>query len=91
MIVTKDNKVSMNFGSGDIGFNSGVMNVDNDSQIGIIVFYNQQPREIGSLGDIPAGVTVDLDDFPVMMSFTKSKSIDVLIDALLEIKQNLIG
>ena len=88
MIKKSQKQVEMQFGTGDIGFNAGAITED-DNKVGIIIFYNQEPREIGSIGDIRAGTEVDIRDFPVVMTFYKKESIDVLVEALLEAKKEM--
>ncbi len=88
MIKQEHNHVILEFGTGDIGLNAGSITKDNEN-IGIIVFYNQEPREIGSPGDIKAGTEVDLNSFPVLMEFSKKESVDVIIKALQEVKQSM--
>lgn len=90
MIKNVDGKTEMIFGTGDIGFNPGVYE-EGDKNIGVMIFYNQEPREIGfGNGDVKAGVTVDIRDFPVVLKFNKTDSIDVLIGALQEIKSIMV-
>lgn len=88
MIKKIGNQVEMQFGTGDIGFNAGAIKEDDD-KVGVVVFYNQEPREIGSAGDIKAGTTVNINDFPVIMTFHKKESIDVVIEALIEAKKEM--
>ena len=77
-------------GTGDIGFNSGEY-VESDEKVGVIIFYNQEPRPIGSPGDISTGTVVGVNDFPVVMKFHKVESIDVLIKALTEAKNMMVN
>ncbi len=88
MIKNLEHQVKMEFGTGDIGFNAGVIKED-DNKVGIIIFYNQEPRNIGDIGDIKAGTEVDINDFPVVMKFYRKESIDVVIEALLEAKKEM--
>ncbi len=88
MIKQEHNHVILEFGTGDIGLNAGSITKDNEV-VGIIVFYNQEPREIGLPGDIKAGTEVDLNSFPVLMEFSKKESVDVIIKALQEVKQSM--
>ena len=81
MIKKSEKRVEIQFGTGDIGFNSGAITEDGN-RVGIIIFYNQEPREIGSVGDIKAGTEVDIRDFPAIMTFYKKESIDVLIEEI---------
>ena len=78
----------MECGTGDIGFNAGVIK-EEDEKVGIVIFYNQEAREIGDLGDVKTGQEVDINDFPVVMKFYRKESVDVVIEALLEAKRNM--
>lgn len=88
MIKQLEHQTKMEFGTGDIGFNAGAIKEDDD-KVGIIIFYNQKPRNIGDAGDIKAGTEVDINDFPVIMKFYRKESIDVVIKALLEAKKEM--
>lgn len=88
MIKNLEDRTEMVFGKGDIGFNSGVY-LENDVMVGVLIFYNQEAREIGEVADIKAGTTVNFEDFPVIIKFNKVKSIDILIDALEEAKKSM--
>jgi hypothetical protein len=88
MIKNLEHQVKMEFGTGDIGFNAGTIKED-DEKVGVIIFYNQEPRNIGDTGDIKAGEEVDINDFPVIMKFYRKESIDVVIKALLEAKKEM--
>ena len=88
MIKELEHQVKMEFGTGDIGFNAGAIKED-DNKVGIIIFYNQELRNIGDTGDIKAGEEVDINDFPVIMKFYKKESIDVVVKALLEAKKEM--
>ena len=88
MIKELEHQVKMEFGTGDIGFNAGAIKEEGE-KVGIVIFYNQEARKIGDLGDIKAGTEVDINDFPVIMKFYKKESIDALIEALLEAKKEM--
>ena len=88
MIKSLEHQVKMEFGTGDIGFNAGAIKED-DNKVGIVIFYNQEARNIGETGDIKAGTEVDINDFPVVMKFYRKESIDVVIKALLEAKKEM--
>ena len=88
MIKKLEHQTKMEFGTGDIGFNAGTIKEDDD-KVGVIIFYNQEPRNIGDTGDIKAGEEVDINDFPVIMKFYKKESIDVVVKALLEAKKEM--
>ncbi|HZJ98791.1 MAG TPA: hypothetical protein VFC79_02225, partial [Tissierellaceae bacterium] len=61
MIKNLEKQVKMEFGTGDIGFNAGVVK-EEDSKVGIVIFYNQEARKIGDVGDIKVGEEVDIND-----------------------------
>ena len=89
MISQNDKQVELEFGTGDIGLNSGYYEDDNNNKIGMVGFYNQETREIGAEGDIKAGQECKVGDFPFLMTFAKKESIDVIILALLDAKENM--
>lgn len=88
MIKRLKHQTKMEFGTGDVGFNAGAIK-EEDEKVGIVIFYNQEARKIGDLGDIKAGEKVDINDFPVIMKFYRKESIDVVIEALLEAKRSM--
>jgi len=88
MIKKLEHQTKMEFGTGDIGFNAGAIK-EEDEKVGIVIFYNQEARAIGSTGDVKAGEEVDINDFPVVLKFYKKESIDVVIKALLEAKRDM--
>ena len=88
MIKKLEHQTKMEFGTGDIGFNAGVLK-EEDDKVGVIIFYNQEPRNIGDQGDIKVGEEVDINDFPVIMKFYKKESIDAVVKALLEVKKEM--
>ena len=89
MIKQLQHQAKMEFGTGDIGFNAGVIKED-DNKVGFILFCNQEPRPIGSPGDVKAGTVVDINDFPVVMKFYRKESIDVVIKALNEARSLML-
>lgn len=88
MINKNDKQVELRFGIGDICINGGSI-MENNKKIGIVVFSNQAPREIGTVGDKKAGQSYDLDEFPVTMTFAKPESIDVVIEQLEQAKKDM--
>ena len=88
MIKKLEHQTKIEFGTGDIGINAGAIN-ENGNKVGIIIFYNQEARNIGDTGDIKAGTEVDINSFPVVMKFHRKESIDVVIKALLEAKKEM--
>lgn len=76
----------LEFGTGDICIASGY---SDNREYGMVSFKNQKSREIGSEGDIKNGLHYD-EEFDVKMSFTKTESIDVLIEKLKEAKEFML-
>lgn len=82
MIIINENHTELEFGSGDICVTGGHVINASGQVVGIATFSGQQGREIGKVGDIKAGQVYDLKEFPVLMTFAKPESIDVVIRAL---------
>ena len=80
MINLNKKQVELEFGNGDICIAGGYTDHE-DKRAGFVIFTNQEPREIGSVGVIKAG-EVNLEDHPVVMTFSKKESIDVVIAQL---------
>ena len=90
MINKSEIQIELQFGAGDICVNGGCFMEENE-KIGIVAFSNQSPREINSEGDIKAGTGHKLGEFPVIMTFYKKESIDVVIGQLEEAKKSMEG
>lgn len=84
MISIDQEQTKLEFGNGDICVAGGCTD-HGDKKTGFVVFTNQGPREIGSKGVVKAG-EVNLEDYPVVMTFSNKKSIDVMIKALEQAK-----
>lgn len=84
MIGIDKEQTLLKFGYGDICVAGGYTE-NEDKRTGFVIFTNQEPREIGSVGVVKAG-EVDLEDYPVVMTFSNKKSIDVVIKALEQAK-----
>ena len=80
MIIKDKGQMRLEFGSGDICVAGGYTN-NEDSTTGFVIFMNQEPREIGSEGVIKSG-EVDLEEYPIIMTFSKKESIDAVIGQL---------
>ena len=91
MIKLSKNQTDLEFGNGDICITGGHYLDENDNRVGLVSFINQASREVGSKGMIVAGEQYKLGDFPVIMTFTNTKSIDVLVNALFEAKKEMEG
>ena len=79
MIIKNEEQVKLEFGSGDISIAGGY--TTGDEIKGFVVFENQEARDIGSPGITKKG-EVDLNDYKVVMTFSKKESIDALIGQL---------
>lgn len=79
MIIKNEKQVKLEFGSGDISIAGGY--TTGDEIKGFVVFENQEARDIGSPGITKKG-DIDLNDYNVVMTFSKKESIDVLIGQL---------
>ena len=90
MIINYELQTELEFGKGDIGFNSGSYFNENGDKVGLVGFYNQTEREIGLDGDIKVGQECSTGDFPILMTFTKTESIDVVINALIDAKNQMV-
>lgn len=78
-----ENRVVAEFGTGDICI-TPMQGENREHRLG---FINQAPREIGTVGDYLKGDVVDCNDFPILFEFAKPESIDALIRALQEVKE----
>ena len=82
MIKRIDEQTIVNFGTGDINIIPGILT---ETEIGIVGLRNQAPREIGLKNGDKA--PDNMNEFKVILQFTKTESIDVLIYALNEAKK----
>lgn len=73
-----EGKAHMQFGSGDIRSSIGTCN-----NIAAIAFANGEPRPIGHIYENE----LKISDIAVVMAFTKTESIDVVIDQLTQLKE----
>jgi len=89
MINKLENQTILEFGNGDICISYGYYINNEDKKINSLTFNNQSPREIWTEGDIKVGKKYKIKEFPVIMTFSKDDSIDVLIEALSNIKQSM--
>lgn len=85
MIKVSPGRMEASLGNGDICVIAG-----NIEDVGVVAFYPQEPRPIGSAGAIRADNPCDLDEFPLVMTFSNVESLDVVIEALQEVKELMI-
>lgn len=83
MIIKNEEQVELRFGNGDISIAGGYTRCEKIK--GFVVFENQESREIGSPGITKKG-EIDLNDYEVVMTFSKKESIDALIGQLEQAK-----
>jgi len=91
MISKNEKQTELEFGKGDICIAGGYYKDKDDKNVGLVTFINQKPREIGQEGITKANQEHKVGDFPVIMTFTKSESIDVVIDQLKQAKAEMTG
>lgn len=87
----KNVQTELAFGEGDICIAGGYVKDNMLNKVGLVTFINQEPREIGVEGITKGGTVHLLGEFPIIMTFTKSESIDVLIEQLLQAKSEMKG
>lgn len=90
MINKNNNQTELEFGKGDICVNGGHFLDSNNKIVGMVAFSNQTPREINAVGDVKAGQKCKVGDFPVVMTFMKVESIDVVINQLKQAKADML-
>lgn len=82
MIKKRGRQTTIEFGTGDINIIPGILIQE---KIGILGFREQKPRKIGlNNGDKAPDST---NAFEILMQFSKTESIDVLIHALNQTKE----
>lgn len=91
MINKGDKQVDLEFGKGDICIAGGHYLDRKGEKIGLVTFTNQEEREIGSVGIIKGGGNYKVGEFPVIMTFPKKESIDVVIEQLIQAKESMEG
>lgn len=83
--ISETNQTIIQFGTGDINIIPGILK---EEEIGIIALRNQTPRKIGlNNGDVPPNNTIEI---PIILQFSKTESIDILIHALKETKEMML-
>jgi hypothetical protein len=90
MINYCEKTVDVEMGYGDVCVTGGSYETENGKQ-GIVTFSDQKPREIGTPGEIEAGSEHTIGDFPVVITFAKKESIDVVIRMLQAAKREMEG
>lgn len=82
-----DKQIELEFGKGDICIAGGHFFDGKGDKVGLVTFIDQEPREIGVEGITKGGQGYNVGEFPVIMTFTKKESIDVLIDQLKQARE----
>lgn len=77
-------KAEINFGTGDI-----MMTTMLEDKKGIYILENQEPHEIGE--GLPVNSDFTIEGKPIMITFTRTESIDVIIKDLQCIKDMMIN
>ena len=86
MITVVESKAKLQFGSGDISI---IGSAEIDTNIGYLSFVNQASSVIGSSNDL-VGDDYHPEKHQVVMTFTKTESIDALVLQLQNIKENML-
>jgi hypothetical protein len=89
MIIKNGIQTDLEFGNGDICVNSGWYVDEKNKKVGMVAFSNQSPGEIGAEGNIKISQECKVGDFPIIMTFMRKESIDVVIKALLDAKERM--
>ena len=76
----------MEFGTGDIGIAIGHIDEDGEGWLPAITFHNQEPKEIGTEGDLDLTKTYPVTAFPVAMTFSNIESLKSVISMLEKMK-----
>lgn len=85
-MIKNNNQVKLEFGNGDIKINAAKLITEN---LGIIAFKNQDPpQNIGDSFEQSIKLS-ELMQYPVIMTFEKTESIDELIESLMYVKTNM--
>lgn len=78
-------KAKAEFGTGDVRMTSLL----HEGTIGVLCFETQEPHAIGEI--IPVTDDFDVTNVDIMLTFTKTESIDVLIEELEDVKRMMNG
>lgn len=84
MIEIYNKLAKMKFGTGDIAILGGDTT---QSNYGIVSFKNQPPQGVGNKIHVSINTEYNQSNMDVIMTFTDTKSIDVLIEQLLIAKE----
>lgn len=87
----KNEQIELAFGKGDICIAGGYIRDEMLNKIGLVTFINQDAREIGVEGITKGGVSHLVGEFPIIMTFTKTESIDAVISQLQQAKEEMKG
>lgn len=88
-IVNIGESKQLEFGYGDIKVSPALLKTN--EVVGVVCFFNQEPRQIGSHEEHSPNEEKSIEDTPVRMIFDKLESIDVVIWALEEAKKFMIN
>jgi hypothetical protein len=79
-IVNIGDSKQLEFGFGDISVSAGLLK--NNENMGVVVFMEQEKRPIGDYEKFKQPKEVEVSETPCRMIFTKTESIDVVIEEL---------
>ena len=87
MIKKNDDQVRIECGKGDICVAGGVSK-SLFEKVGFVIFSNQEPKPIGSSGVMKKG-KINMNDYPVIITFENKECIDIVIEQLKIAKANM--
>lgn len=91
MINKSNTQIEIEFGKGDICISGGYFKNEKNENVGLVTFTEQEQREIGTVGIIKPNQEYEVGDFPIILTFKKVESIDVLIEQLEQAKYEMLG
>lgn len=91
MINKNEKQIELEFGKGDICIAGGYFENEKNEKVGLVTFIEQEPRKIGEVGITTPNEKHKVGDFPVIMTFNKVESIDVVIEQLEQAKYEMLG
>lgn len=87
-IVKIKESTQLEFGTGDIEVAPGLL--DQEQLTGAVCFLRREPSLIGTHTDFEPNQAIEITDTPIRMVFTRTESIDVIINALEITKQMML-
>ena len=90
MVFNINDQMVVVMGFGDVGLDSGYMKTSKGSVVGTLGIATNKKREVGTVIDI-SGEHHEISEYPVVLTFSKIRSVDTMINALQDIKRGMEG